>query len=162
MLNRLGQWDKSAVECRESLQLNPDEGDIASFLIGDDLLLNRLDDAKAVYEQGRARKLQNGFPDSIMYSLAFAEGDATRMQQYFDASMGKPGIEDILLTMRSDVESYYGRLGKAREFRNGPRNRPEKTAPRKRPHFGRPTPHCTRLSSVMPLRRRGRLKPPCH
>ena len=115
-LNQLGQWDKSAVECRESLRLNPDEGDIASFLIGDDLLLNRLDDAKAVYEQGRARKLQNGFPDSIMYSLAFAEGDATGMQQYFDASMGKPGIEDILLTMRSDVESYYGRLGKAREF----------------------------------------------
>jgi serine/threonine protein kinase/Flp pilus assembly protein TadD len=111
MLNQLGQWDKSAVECRESLRLNPDEGDIASLLIGDDLLLNRLD-AKAVYEQGRARKLQNGFPDSIMYSLAFAEGDATRMQQYFDASMGKPGIEDILLTMRSDVESYLRAFGK--------------------------------------------------
>jgi tetratricopeptide (TPR) repeat protein len=115
-LNQLGQWDKSAVECRESLRLNPDEGDIASLLIGDDLLLNRLDEAKAVYEQGRARKLQNGFPDSIMYSLAFAEGDATGMQQYFDASMGKPGIEDILLIMRSDDESYCGRLGKAREF----------------------------------------------
>jgi tetratricopeptide (TPR) repeat protein len=38
------------------------------------------------------------------------------MQHYFDASMGKPGIEDIVLTMRSDVEAYYGRLGKAREF----------------------------------------------
>jgi Flp pilus assembly protein TadD len=111
-LNQLGQWDKSAVECRESLRLNPDEGEIASFIIGDDLLLNRLDEAKAVYEQGRARKLQNGFPDSIMYSLAFAEGDATRMQQYFDASMGKPGIEDILLTMRSDVESYLRAFGK--------------------------------------------------
>jgi tetratricopeptide (TPR) repeat protein len=115
-LYQLGQWDKSAVECRESLRLNPDEGDIASFLIADDLLLNRLDDAKAVYEHGRVRKLQNGFPNSAMYVLAFAEGDAAGMQQYFDASMGKPGIEDILLTMRSDVEAYYGRLGKAREF----------------------------------------------
>ncbi len=111
----LGQWDKSAVECRESLRLNPDEGDIASFLIADDLLLDRLDDAKVVYEQGRTRKLQNGFPDSVMYVLAFAEGDATGMQQYFDASMGKPGIEDILLTMQSDIEAYNGHLRKARE-----------------------------------------------
>ena len=103
------------MECRESLRLNPDEGDIASFLIADDLLLDRLDDAKAVYEQGRTRKLQNSFPDSVMFVLAFAEGDATGMQQYFDASMGKPGIEDILLTMQSDMEAYYGRLGNARE-----------------------------------------------
>jgi eukaryotic-like serine/threonine-protein kinase len=115
-LYQLGRWDKSAVECRESLRLNPDEGDTASFLIADDLLLDRLDDAKAVYEQGRARKLQNGFPDSVMYFLAFAEGDAAGMQHYFDASMGKPGIEDVVLTMRSDVEAYYGHLGRAREF----------------------------------------------
>ena len=42
------------------------------------------------------------------------------MQQYFDAAMGKPGIEDILLTMRSDGEAYYGRLGKAGEFSRSP------------------------------------------
>ena len=112
----LGQWDKSTTESRDSLRLNPDDGVIASILIADDIVLNRLDDAKAVYEQGRARQLQNGFPDSVMYVLAFAEGDAKGMQQHFDASMGKPGIEDILLTMQSDTEAYYGRLGRAREF----------------------------------------------
>jgi len=112
----LGQWDKSAVECRESLRRNPDDGFIASTLIADDLFLNRPDDAKAVYEQGRARNLQNGFPDSVMYVLAVGEGDATGMQHYFDASMGKPGIEDVVLSMRSDAEAYHGRLGRAREF----------------------------------------------
>jgi serine/threonine protein kinase/tetratricopeptide (TPR) repeat protein len=115
-LYQLGQWDKSATECREALRLNPDDGYIASYLLADDLGLNRVDDAKAVYEQGRARKLQNGFPDSIMYLVAFAEGDAANMQLHFDASMGKPGIEDILMTMRSDTEAYYGHLGRAREF----------------------------------------------
>src|ERR1700674_1283161 len=44
------------------------------------------------------------------------------MQQYFDAATGQPGIEDILLTMRSDVEAYYGRLGKAREFSRAPQD----------------------------------------
>jgi tetratricopeptide (TPR) repeat protein len=30
--------------------------------------------------------------------------------------MGKPGIEDVLMTMQSDTEAYYGHLGRAREF----------------------------------------------
>jgi eukaryotic-like serine/threonine-protein kinase len=116
VLYQLGQWDKSATECREALRLNPDDGYIASYLMADDLVLNRVNDAKAVYEQGRTRKLQNGFPDSIMYLLAFGERDAAGMQLHVDAAMGKPGIEDILMTMQSDTEAYYGRLGRAREF----------------------------------------------
>jgi len=115
-LYQLGRWEKSAIACRESLRLTPDNGLVASVLIADYLLLNRLADAKAVYEQGRARKLENLFPDSVMYVLAFAEGDSASMQGYFDAAMGKPGFEDILLTMQSDTEAYYGRQAKAREF----------------------------------------------
>jgi serine/threonine protein kinase/tetratricopeptide (TPR) repeat protein len=115
-LYQLGQWDESATECLKALRLNPDDGYIASYLMADDLVLNRLDDAKAVYEQGRARKLQNGFPESIMYVLSVGEGNATGMQQHFEAAMGKPGIEDILMTMQSDTEAYYGHLRRAREF----------------------------------------------
>jgi eukaryotic-like serine/threonine-protein kinase len=111
----LGQWDKSAAACRESLGLNPDNGYIASLLMADELALNHLENAKEVYQQGVARKLENSFPDSIMYYVAFTERDAPGMQGYFDAAMGKPGVEDILLTMQSDTESYYGRLGRARD-----------------------------------------------
>jgi eukaryotic-like serine/threonine-protein kinase len=112
----LGQWEKSAAECRESLRLNPDNGYIASLLMADELALNRLDNAKQVYQQGLARNLQNSFPDSIMYYVAFAERDAKAMQRYFDAAIGKAGVEDILLTMQSDTETYYGRLSRARDF----------------------------------------------
>jgi tetratricopeptide (TPR) repeat protein len=78
-LYQLGQWDESTTECRKALRLNPDDGYIASYLMADDLVLNRVGDAKAVYEQSRARKVQNGFPDSIMYLLSFAEGNATNL-----------------------------------------------------------------------------------
>jgi serine/threonine protein kinase/Flp pilus assembly protein TadD len=115
-LYQLGQWEKSAAEARDSLRLNPENGLISSLLIADYLALDRPNDAKAVYEQGKARSLENLFPESVMYVLAFGEGDRVSMQRYFDAAMGKPGFEDILFTMRSDVEAYYGRLGKAREF----------------------------------------------
>ena len=111
----LGQFDKSAAECRESLRVNPDDGYIASMLMADEITLNKLENAKELFQQGVARKLQNSFPDSIMYYVAFAERDTPGMQRYFNAAMGKPGVEDILLTMQSDTESYYGRLGKARE-----------------------------------------------
>jgi serine/threonine protein kinase/Flp pilus assembly protein TadD len=114
-LYELGQWDRSATACRGALRLNPDNGIVASVLVADYLCLNRLQEAKAAYEQARVRNLENLFPDSVMYVLAFAERDATGMQRYFDAAMGKPGFEDILLTMRSDADAYYGRLGKARE-----------------------------------------------
>jgi len=112
-LYQLGQWDRSATACRQSLRLSPANEFIASYLLADYLALGRLDDAKAVYEQ---RTWQNGFPDSVMYVLAVAEGNIAGMQRYFDTAMGKPGIEDILLTMRSDTEAYNGRLRKAREF----------------------------------------------
>jgi tetratricopeptide (TPR) repeat protein len=51
-----------------------------------------------------------------IYILAFLRGDATQMKQQVDWAAGKPGNEDLLLSMQSDTEAYYGRLGKARGF----------------------------------------------
>jgi len=112
----LGQWEKSAAECREVTRLNPDNANNAGLLMGDYLGLNQLGQARAVYDQAKARKLENGFPESLMYLLSFMEGDAAGMKQHFDSAMGKPGIEDILLSMQSDTEAFYGRLFRSREF----------------------------------------------
>ncbi len=112
----LGQIDKAAPESREALRLDPDDGFMASILMAADLGLNRVDEAKAVYEQVQARKIRNGFPDTLMYYVALGEGNAAGMQKSFDAAMGKPGIEDVMLAIQSDTECYYGRLRKAREF----------------------------------------------
>ena len=111
-LYQLGQWSKSEISCHEALRLNPDNEFNAAFLMADYLLLNRGDEVKAIY---KSRKWENGFPLSIMYVLAVAERDQSGMQHYFDAAMGKPGIEDILLTMQSDTQAYGGQLRKARE-----------------------------------------------
>jgi eukaryotic-like serine/threonine-protein kinase len=86
-----------------------------------------------------------------MYVLAVAEGDRAEMQRHFDASMGKPGIEDILLTTRSDTEAYGGHLRGAREFSERALfNRPVKTMPRRRLRYGRPMRLCTMRSSAFP------------
>jgi len=66
------------------------------------------------------KEINAGAQRTAGYSCSSGNDVPKGMQQYFDAAMGKPGIEDILLTMRSDVEAYYGRLGKAREFSRSP------------------------------------------
>jgi eukaryotic-like serine/threonine-protein kinase len=38
------------------------------------------------------------------------------MEQQVAWSAGKPGVEDILLSMQSDTEAYYGRMTKARDY----------------------------------------------
>ena len=80
------------------------------------LYLNRLDEAKATFDQAFAHKLDGGFLRSIMYYLAFLRGDAAQMEQQVAWAAGKPGDEDLLLSAQSDTEAYYGRLSKARDF----------------------------------------------
>ena len=51
-----------------------------------------------------------------MYTVAFLEGDNPEMARQVAWATGKPGAEDQLLSISSDTEAYYGRMGKAREI----------------------------------------------
>jgi tetratricopeptide (TPR) repeat protein len=112
----MGQYDKSLAEIRETLRLAPD--DVSNYVnLGITyLVLNRLDEAKATFDQALAHKLDSGFLRQYIYFLAFLRGDAAQMEQLVARGAGKPGDEDALLSMQSDTESYYGRLTKARDF----------------------------------------------
>jgi tetratricopeptide (TPR) repeat protein len=80
------------------------------------LILNRLDEAKATFDQSLAHKLDSGSLRQDIYLLAFLRGDAAEMQQQLDWAAGKPGDEDAMLSAQSDTEAYYGRMVKARDF----------------------------------------------
>jgi len=112
----LGQAEKSMTESHETARLDPDNGFNLSVLMADYLLLGRLDDAWVVYKNYDERKQFNVYVESLAYYLSYVQGNRADMQRHFDAAMGQPGAEDILLAMRSDVETYYGKLAKAREF----------------------------------------------
>jgi hypothetical protein len=79
-------------------------------------MLNRLDEAKATFDEALAHKLDGGSLRGIMYLLAFLRGDEAQMAQQVAWGAGKPGAEDMLLSAQSDTEAYHGRMGKAREF----------------------------------------------
>jgi len=112
----MGEYDKSLAEYQEALRLQPDDMIQYSNLLSDYVSLGRFNDAKSIYDQAMARKLDGGSLRANIYVLDFLQGDAAQMEQQVAWSAGKPGVEDFLLSMQSDTEAYYGRMGKARDF----------------------------------------------
>ena len=112
----LGQQDNALHEVQEALRLAPDNVIIYGNLGLIYLYLNRLDEAKATFDQAFAHNLDGGGLRGNVYSLAFLRQDAELMEQQLAWVAGKPGDEDPLFSAQSDTEAYYGRLSKARDF----------------------------------------------
>jgi eukaryotic-like serine/threonine-protein kinase len=111
-----GQYAKALAEYQEGVLLAPDNILSYANLGGTYCSLNRLDEAKAAFDQAFAHKLDGGFLRAHIYYLAFLRGDSAAMEQQVAWAAGKSGDEDQLLSLQSDTEAYYGRLGKARDF----------------------------------------------
>jgi tetratricopeptide (TPR) repeat protein len=112
----LGQWDKSILATQEAMRLEPNAITAYPNLAGAYVALGRLDDARAVLEQAKARNLESVLLHLMQYDLAFLKGDTPAMSREVAWGSGKPGDEDPLLSAQSDTEAYYGRLGDARDF----------------------------------------------
>jgi tetratricopeptide (TPR) repeat protein len=112
----LGQYEKALAETLQSLRVKPDAGDAYGNLISDYAFLNRLDEAKAAYQQAVALNLEHPFLHSNLYVIAFLQGDVAEMQSQVGWAKDKPGSEDILLSYQSDTEAFSGHLEKAQDF----------------------------------------------
>jgi hypothetical protein len=111
-----GHADEGIKHTLEARQVAPDFSLIDGNLVGAYVLANRLDEAKSAYQQGVAEKSDNSTLHANMYTVAFLEGDNPEMARQVAWAMGEPGAEDQLLSISSDTEAYYGRMGKAREI----------------------------------------------
>ena len=112
----LGNLEKASEECRESLRLDPNDHTVYGNLGIAYMKLNRLDEAEAVYKQAEDRKLEGAALLVGHYQLEFLKGNAAKMEQLASVAMGKPGVEDQLLTAQADTEGWHGKLKNAREL----------------------------------------------
>jgi eukaryotic-like serine/threonine-protein kinase len=110
----LGENDKALAEELETTRVNPDLGLAWANLIQTYAQLDRLDDAKAAYQQAVTRKLDGDSAHLNRYAVAFLEGDAAEMQQQLTWGTGKAGVEDFFFSYESDMDAYSGRLRRAR------------------------------------------------
>jgi tetratricopeptide (TPR) repeat protein/class 3 adenylate cyclase len=111
-----GRFEKSAVETLEALRLNPDSGANYGNLILAYTALNRLDDAKSIYNKAMARGLDDPLTRLSFFGVAFLEGDTAEMNRQIEWSAGKAEGEEIFLSAEADIEAFYGRLRSAREY----------------------------------------------
>jgi len=112
----LGNWEKALEDQREALRLEPNNEGYYFNLGFAYMVLNRLDEAEAVYKQAEERKLGGEFLLANRYLLAFLKGDAAQMARLVSGAMGKPGAEDVLLASQADTEGWHGKLKNAREL----------------------------------------------
>jgi serine/threonine protein kinase/tetratricopeptide (TPR) repeat protein len=112
----IGQYEKGVEEGREAVRLNPDFIFSYTNLMYAYISLNRVTEAKAIYEQALKRKLDHPLFHTALYEVAFLQNDAAGMEQQVAWSAGKPAAEDELLGMEADTAAHSGRLREAREF----------------------------------------------
>ena len=111
-----GQYEKGVAAGREAIRLSPNSSPAYGLTIPNYVAMNRIDEAKATYEQALERNLKNSFFSLSLYEIAFLQGDVAGMAQQVSASVGTPGREATLLADEADTAAYSGRLGAAREF----------------------------------------------
>jgi eukaryotic-like serine/threonine-protein kinase len=114
--NLMGQYDKALAEYQEVLRLDPNVGNFYAGLGLTYLDLDRLDEAKTTFDQALARKMDSAIMRQFIYALAFLREDAVGMKEQLAWASGKPGAEDLLLSMQSDTEAFYGRMNSARDY----------------------------------------------
>jgi eukaryotic-like serine/threonine-protein kinase len=112
----LGRFEEAAAETSKCLNLDPDFTLCSGNLIGIYTCLDRLDEAKAMYQDAIKRKPDSHGLHLYRYKIAFLESDIAEMERQVNWAAGKPGVEDGFLAVQSNTEAFYGRLGSAREF----------------------------------------------
>ena len=81
----------------------------------DYMTLNRFQEASAILDEARAKKLDESLLQN-RYQLAFLKNDEKEMENIIAASVGQPDDESDLLASQADTAAFYGRLGRAREL----------------------------------------------
>jgi eukaryotic-like serine/threonine-protein kinase len=110
----MGQYQKAVEQEQIVLQLQPNNANAFTALMGDYLELDQPAKANDVFEQATSHNLDHNFLHLYRYYTAFLQGDAPAMQKQLEWGIGRPGAEDALVSAESDSEAFYGRVDHAR------------------------------------------------
>jgi eukaryotic-like serine/threonine-protein kinase len=108
-----GRYEKAVDEAEVAIRVNPDFSIPYLPLMYNYIALDRLDEAKAAYQQALKHKFDSVFYSPALYQIAFLENDAGLAQQTA-ASADQSGIEDELLGLEAEAAAYSGKLRDAR------------------------------------------------
>jgi serine/threonine protein kinase/tetratricopeptide (TPR) repeat protein len=117
-LLRLGELDRSLAEAREAARLLPSPWSYNAVIFRS-IVTDRLEEAKAAFDEAAARKFDAPPMHVTRALLAFLQKDNPAMQEQWswaEKSVGQPAAESLLLFARPSVETYYGHFREARSL----------------------------------------------
>ena len=107
--SNLGLIEEALANDKDGLALRKDNSLVYRDLSFDYLNLNRLDEAKAVLNEARERKLDGSLLKNY-YELAFLQNDSVEMQRVIATSPGRSQMDSSVLAMQADTEAFRGHL----------------------------------------------------
>lgn len=113
------RWDnmgKRPKRLRKASASSPNDVFLYGNLASIDLARGRDDAAQAAIRDAQLRKLDNIDLHEVSYLMAFLEGDAAGMAREISWAQDKKAIEDLMTSLESDTEAYYGHDIRAREL----------------------------------------------
>ncbi len=111
----MGDYERAAEEAREVVRLAPDPMTYYLLLVPY-INMNRLQEAKAVFDTIQQQKMDTWLLRSWRYVVAFLENDKAGMQEQLTWAKGKPEAADWLLQQQGDTAIYEGRFRAAQKF----------------------------------------------
>ena len=108
-LQGLGEYERAVVESREAVRLLPSVATYAN-LVATTILANRLDEAKAAYEDAEARGIADPSLHSLRHLIAFLQQDEPAMKEQLAWAMAHPELGGPVFKGEANVQEYYGRL----------------------------------------------------
>jgi tetratricopeptide (TPR) repeat protein len=113
--SNLGLYEDALANDKDGLALRKDNSVVYRDLSFDYMNLNRLDEAKSVLSEARARKLDGSLLKNY-YQLAFLQNDSSEMQRLISVVPGKSQTDSSVLAMQADTEAFRGRTREANEL----------------------------------------------
>ena len=110
----LGDYEKVVDAARQAIRLRPESGSGHGQLLTAYVSLDRLDEAKSVYDQALPLHPNMEYLREQRYYIAFLQNDEAGMQQQLDWSKAKPYDHSQMLLAASLTAAYHGELSKAR------------------------------------------------
>ena len=110
-----GQFEKAIPLANEFTRLEPNAPFGYEHAAAPYMALNRLEEARSIFQQAVEAKADNLFIHDSLYQLAFLNNDADGMQRQVTWASGKPS-EYLLLISMSNAAAARGQMQKASEL----------------------------------------------
>jgi len=111
-----GKMEQGIDQTRDAVRLNPDNVIAVEDLLAFQVSLDRFDEARQLYQQTMARKLDDDTLHMVLYAVEFVEKNPKGMAEQAAWFEGRPELQHEILALESDTEAYAGHVVKAREL----------------------------------------------